>query len=66
MLDKFGSVLRAKPEAGEKLERVAHLGPGRPLGYHFDAHGNLVICNAGTVCHQLPHSQPYQTLLDSL
>lgn len=47
MLDRYGSVLRA--EADGKLERIAHLGAGRPLGNHFDASGNLFICNAGPV-----------------
>jgi sugar lactone lactonase YvrE len=27
--------------------RVAHLGPGRPLGFHHDGAGNLVVCMAG-------------------
>lgn len=53
MLDKFGYVWRApKTSAGgytKDKESLAHLGPGRPLGFHFDAKGNLIVCNAGAV-----------------
>ena len=47
MLDKFGIVFRSKDK--RTLERLAFLGPGRPLGFHFDKAGNLLVCNAGTV-----------------
>jgi len=46
MLDKFGVVFRSKDK--RSLERLAFLGPGRPLGFHFDKAGNLLICNAGS------------------
>lgn len=51
LLDKFGSVWRAPPDGkgGFFLETstdVASLGPGRPLGAHFDSSGNLIICDA--------------------
>ncbi len=53
MLDKFGYVWRAPANAagGYDLEKepLAHLGSGRPLGFHFDADGNLIVCNAGSV-----------------
>lgn len=47
MLDKFGAVWKAKE--GGTPERLVRLGGGRPLGFHFDGSGNLLICNAGTV-----------------
>jgi hypothetical protein len=28
---------------------IAHLGPGRPLGFEFDAAGDLIVCVAGAV-----------------
>lgn len=46
MLDKFGAVFRSKDK--RSLERLAFLGAGRPLGFHFDKAGNLLICNAGS------------------
>jgi sugar lactone lactonase YvrE len=53
MLDKFGFVWRAPPDGsgGYSLEKEprAQLGPGRPLGFHFDAEGNLIVCNSGAV-----------------
>lgn len=53
MLDKFGFVWRARANAagGYDLEKepLAQLGSGRPLGFHFDAEGNLIVCNAGAV-----------------
>ena len=51
MLDKFGNVLRASGGSTSKPEFITHLGPGRPLGFHFNAKGDLFICNAGTVGH---------------
>lgn len=59
MLDRYGTVFRARPGPGAQLERLAFLGPGRPLGFHFDKEGNLIICSAGTVtghCHLLLQS----------
>lgn len=63
MLDKLGYVWRAPANSGGSydLERqpLAHLGPGRPLGFHFDADGNLIVCNSGAVtssslpCHPI-------------
>jgi len=62
MLDKFGYVWRA-PKTSEggytkDKEPLAHLGPGRPLGFHFDAEGNLIVCDAGAV---RPHSKNFPT-----
>lgn len=48
MLDRYGVVW--KGSRGGPLQRVQHLGGGRPLGFHFDGVGNLLICNAGLVC----------------
>ncbi|BDA50629.1 Adipocyte plasma membrane-associated protein [Coccomyxa sp. Obi] len=51
MLDKFGFVWRAPRNAAGSYdlekEPLAHLGSGRPLGFHFDAEGNLIVCMAG-------------------
>ena len=49
MLDKFGFVLKAASDGKDRPVKVTHLGPGRPLGFHFDSKGDLLICNAGTV-----------------
>ena len=53
MCDKFGYVWRAPANAsgGFDLDQqpVAHLGSGRPLGFHFDAEGGLVVAMAGAV-----------------
>ena len=51
MLDKFGYAHTATlDEAADEYqlcgEPVAYVGPGRPLGFHFDAAGNLVICDS--------------------
>ncbi len=27
-----------------------YVGPGRPLAFHYDAHGNLIICDSLKVC----------------
>lgn len=47
MLDKFGFVFRARSTDNETgLERFAFVGPGRPLGFHQDLQGRLLICNS--------------------
>uniref|UniRef100_A0A383VRX2 SMP-30/Gluconolactonase/LRE-like region domain-containing protein n=1 Tax=Tetradesmus obliquus TaxID=3088 RepID=A0A383VRX2_TETOB len=50
MLNKFGGVFEAfeTPDGRFELNRTAKawLGPGRPLGAAFDAHGNIIICDA--------------------
>lgn len=50
MLDKFANVQRAVYDASSgwkvEAEPVAYLGAGRPLGAHFDAQGNLIICDS--------------------
>ncbi len=51
MLDKWGHAWTATAsptaEGGYELspEPVAYIGPGRPLGFHHDAAGNLVVCD---------------------
>ncbi|PRW58948.1 strictosidine synthase [Chlorella sorokiniana] len=51
MLDKWGHawIATASPtaEGGYQLspEPVAYIGPVRPLGFHHDAAGNLVVCD---------------------
>jgi hypothetical protein len=51
MIDKYGAV-RAAPKQpisnSTQLDPlpIAHLGPGRALGFTFDAEGNLVVCDA--------------------
>jgi hypothetical protein len=53
MLDRYGAVKEAREQGGAMVLQprpIAHLGPGRPLGAQFDAHGNLVICDAFKVC----------------
>ncbi len=44
MLDKFGNVLRATDE--DSVQIVAYIGPGRPLGFHIDAEGNIIVCDS--------------------
>ncbi|KAI8467567.1 MAG: strictosidine synthase [Monoraphidium minutum] len=50
MLDKFNKVWEAAPVAGGGYELdgapAADLGAGRPLGYHFDANGDLIVCDS--------------------
>lgn len=54
MLDKFNYAWAARPVAaggqdgGYALDPapLAYLGPGRPLGAHFDRHGNLLLCDS--------------------
>lgn len=53
MLDRYGAVREAVPSGDQMLlnpQPLAHLGPGRPLGARYDAHGNLIICDAFKVC----------------
>lgn len=57
MCDRYGFVWHADAVApGGKAgpagparppRRIAHLGPGRPLGFHHDGDGNLLVCMAG-------------------
>eukprot|EP00884_Botryococcus_braunii_P013676 jgi/Botrbrau1/22309/Bobra.0138s0060.2 len=53
MCDRYGAVWKAVPsatsEGGYKLDPapVAYLAPGRPLGFHLDHQGDLIVCNAG-------------------
>lgn len=54
MLDRYGAVREAVPSGKEMVlnpQPLAHLGPGRPLGAQYDAHGNLIICDAFKVWH---------------
>ena len=55
MLDKFNTLWQAQPASNSTAgsssgfddpQALAYLGPGRPLGHHFDAHGDLIICNS--------------------
>lgn len=51
MLDRYGAVKEASqdPDTGDMTlnpKPLVYLGPGRPLGAQFDAHGNLIICDA--------------------
>lgn len=48
LLDKYGTVFQSH-SATSPLQRVTHLGAGRPLGFDFDESGNLFICNTPTV-----------------
>eukprot|EP00199_Chlamydomonas_sp_CCMP681_P002198 CAMPEP_0119102030 /NCGR_PEP_ID=MMETSP1180-20130426/907_1 /TAXON_ID=3052 ORGANISM="Chlamydomonas cf sp, Strain CCMP681" /NCGR_SAMPLE_ID=MMETSP1180 /ASSEMBLY_ACC=CAM_ASM_000741 /LENGTH=416 /DNA_ID=CAMNT_0007086243 /DNA_START=1 /DNA_END=1251 /DNA_ORIENTATION=+ len=64
MLDKYGLAWLAKPNAsapgGYTLEpnAIAQLGPGRPLGFQLDSHGDVIVCmgTLGLVKLQLPVS----------
>jgi len=55
MCDRAGFVWHADAPTAGGLEaaafsaprRIAHLGPGRPLGFHHDRAGNLLVCMAG-------------------
>lgn len=53
MLDKFGNVWQAaRADGGSEQFRLrpkplTRLGLGRPLGFHADKDGNLIVCNAG-------------------
>lgn len=51
MLDRYNHLWEATQDAqtGQWLlspEPRAKLGPGRPLGYHFDHEGNLIVCDS--------------------
>lgn len=57
LLDKYGYVYEAEPASKAPnavfpdefvldLPPRAYVGPGRPLGFHYDAHGNLIICDS--------------------
>jgi hypothetical protein len=50
MLDRYGAVREApqNPDSTTRLDPkpTVHLGPGRPLGFAFDAESNLVVCDA--------------------
>ena len=55
MLDRYNRLWEAtqNPKTGEWVlspEPRAKLGPGRPLGYHFDHHGDLIVCDSLKVC----------------
>ncbi|DBA67847.1 TPA: putative alkaloid biosynthetic cluster, variant 4 [Trebouxia sp. C0005] len=47
--DKYGNIFTSEPDvngAYKDLQKVAYVGPSRPLGHVSDAHDNLVICDA--------------------
>eukprot|EP00878_Enallax_costatus_P006815 GHUV01007143.1.p1 GENE.GHUV01007143.1~~GHUV01007143.1.p1 ORF type:complete len:316 (+),score=46.82 GHUV01007143.1:490-1437(+) len=52
MLDRYNHLYEAWPDTaapgGYKLntQPLAKLGAGRPLGYHFDHEGNLIVCDS--------------------
>lgn len=47
MLDRYGYVWTASSDKYELDEQpLAYVGPGRPLGFHFTATGDLVICDS--------------------
>jgi hypothetical protein len=52
MLDKFGYMFKAERSPTQRFNYtlqpgpVAYVGPGRPLGFHFDSAGNLIICDS--------------------
>ena len=54
MLDKFNQVWEAEARGDGSYELgeapVADLGAGRPLGYHFDAAGDLLVADSFKVC----------------
>lgn len=55
MLDRYNHLWEASQDgkAGQWVlspEPLAKLGPGRPLGYHFDHDGNLIVCDSLKVC----------------
>lgn len=50
--DKYGNIFTSEPDvngAYKDLQKVAYVGPSRPLGHVSDAHDNLVICDASKV-----------------
>lgn len=62
MLDRYNALHEAWPDgtggwALDPLPRV-RLGPGRPLGYHFDGAGDLLVCDSlkvrqSQMCHHV-------------
>lgn len=58
MLDKYNRVWEARQSStapgGYELSEApsADLGAGRPLGYHFDARGDLIVADSFKVCAQ--------------
>lgn len=64
MIDKYGAV-RAAPKQPIRNstqldpQPIAHLGPGRALGFTFDADGNLVVCDAlkGLIMYNMTSKQ---------
>jgi hypothetical protein len=53
LLDKYGNLFEAVASSSSsssswqlREQPVAQLGAGRPLGYHFDADGDLIICDS--------------------
>lgn len=51
MLDRYNHLWEATQDPATKAwvlsaEPRARLGPGRPLGYHFDHQGNLIMCDS--------------------
>lgn len=51
MIDRYGVVWESSGRGGPR--RKGHVGGGRPLGFHFDHAGNLVVCNTASVSFQL-------------
>ena len=53
MMDKWGFMHQASQGSDGAFwldkKPVTHLGPGRPLGFHHDKDGNVIIANAGHV-----------------
>ena len=50
--DKYGNVFTSETDSKgtyKDLQKVAYVGPSRPLGHVFDANDNLVICDASKV-----------------
>lgn len=49
MLDRYNNLWEANLQHGTWVlepEPRARLGVGRPLGYHFDSDGNLIVCDS--------------------
>lgn len=49
MIDRYGVVWESSGGGGPR--RKGHVGGGRPLGFHFDHAGNLVVCNTASGLH---------------